>query len=85
MILYPNDYFKSVTQISYEYLKNKNIKALILDVDNTLIDYSKKLSSEVIQWVEELKNKNIKMFILSNSNQKEKVESVAKKLELEYV
>ena len=84
-MLYPNEYFKSVTQISYDYLISKNIKALILDVDNTLIDYNKNLSSEIIKWAEELKEKNIKLYILSNSNKREKVKNVAKKLDIDYM
>lgn len=85
MIFYPDDYFKNVTEITYEYLKEKQIKALILDVDNTLIDYNRNLSPEIIKWVKELKKNNIKMFILSNSNKKDKVEEVARKLDLEYI
>lgn len=85
MIFYPNDYFKSVTDITYEYLNKNNIKGLILDVDNTLIDYDKNLSPEIIKWVNELKKNNIKMFIVSNSNKKDKVAEVAKKLNLEYI
>ena len=85
MIFYPNDYFKNVTEITYEYLNKNNIKALILDVDNTLIDYDRNLSPEIINWINELKKNNIKMFILSNSNKKDKVEEVARKLDLEYL
>lgn len=85
MIFYPNDYFNNVTEIKYDYLKEKNIQALILDVDNTLIDYDRNLSSEIIEWVENLKKNNIKMFILSNSNKKDKVKEVADKLDLEYI
>ena len=40
MIIYPKLYCKKVTDITYEYLKNNNIKALILDVDNTLLDFN---------------------------------------------
>lgn len=85
MIFYPNDYLKSVTQISHEYLSKNHIKALILDVDNTLIDYDKNLSIEIINWVKELKKNAIKMMILSNSNKKEKVKQVAEKLGLDYI
>lgn len=85
MIFYPKDYLKSVTQISHEYLSKNDIKALILDVDNTLIDYDKNLSVEVIKWAKELKKHAIKMIILSNSNKKEKVKEVAKKLDLDYI
>ena len=58
MIVYPNDYFKSADEITYEYLKKHDIQALILDVDNTLIDYNKNLSTEIINWVNELKQNN---------------------------
>ncbi len=85
MILYPNVYFKSITEVTYEYLIENNIKALILDVDNTLIDYERNLSYSVIKWVEELKNKNIKMYIVSNSNHQKKVKHVADKLKLDYI
>lgn len=84
MILYPNEYFNSVTEISYDYLKQKKINALILDVDNTLIDYDKNLSEDIIKWAEELKKKDIKLIILSNSNNKEKVKAVANKLEINF-
>lgn len=84
MKIYPNAYLNKVQDISIEFLMKNNIKALILDVDNTLIDYYKNLSDEVIQWVDEMKGQGIKLYILSNTNKKEKVEMVAKKLEIPY-
>lgn len=84
MIFYPKGYFKRVSEISTKYLKENNIKGLILDVDNTLIDYYKNMSEDTIKWANELKHNGIKMCILSNSNKKEKVREVAQKLELEY-
>ena len=84
MIFYPKGYFKKVSEISLEYLTENNIKGLILDVDNTLIDYYKNISEETIDWANRLKQNGIKMCILSNSDKKEKVSQVAKKLGLEY-
>ena len=84
MNIYPNEYFKRVQDISIEFLIKNNIKALILDVDNTLIDYYKNLSEDVIKWSVEMKGQGIKLYILSNTNKKEKVEMVAKKLEISY-
>lgn len=84
-MLYPRDYFKNVTEITYEYLIKNNIEALILDVDNTLIDYDRNLSEDIVKWSQELKEKNIKMFILSNSNKEDKVKEVARKLGVEYI
>jgi len=84
MILYPNEHFNNVREIGIEFLQKNQIKALILDVDNTLIDYDKNLSVETIKWAEDLKEQGIKLYILSNSNKKEKVKTVAEKLQIEY-
>ena len=84
MILYPKAYFNSVKEIKIDFLRKNKIKALILDVDNTLIDYDKNLDEEIVNWAKKLKEKGIKIYILSNSNKKEKVKDVAEKLEVEY-
>lgn len=84
MILYPNAYLKNVREITIEFLKENNIKALILDVDNTLIDYYKNLSEENVIWANKLKEHGIKLYILSNSNKKEKVKNVSEKLDIPY-
>ena len=84
MTLYPNAYLKNVREITIEFLKENNIKALILDVDNTLIDYYKNLSEENILWANKLKEYGIKLYILSNSNKKEKVKNVSEKLGVPY-
>lgn len=85
MILYPKAYFNNVREITTEFLQKNKINALILDVDNTLIDYDKNFEEGTIQWVETLKTSGIKLYILSNSNKKQKVKTVAEKLGLEYV
>jgi len=84
MILYPKELFNNVREIDIEFLHKNDIKALILDVDNTLIDYDKNLPEETIKWAENLKENGIKLYILSNSNKKEKVKTVAEKLKIEY-
>ncbi len=85
MILYPKGYFNKVSEITIEYLMQNQIKGLILDVDNTLIDYYKNLSEDTINWVNELKNNGIRLCILSNSNKEKKVKEVANKLKLAYI
>lgn len=84
MRLYPNECFDKVEQITIEYLQKRKIKALILDVDNTLIDYHRNLSETIIQWVKELKDHGIKLYILSNTNHREKVEEVSRALNIPY-
>lgn len=84
MCIYPKEYFNSVTDITIEFLEKNNIKGLILDVDNTLIDYHKNLDEKIIKWCKDLKEKNIKMCILSNTNKVEKVTKVANELDLKF-
>ena len=84
MNFYPNIYLTSVLDIKIEYLIKNKIKALILDVDNTLIDYNKNLSDEIVAWSKEIQGQGIKIYILSNTNKKEKVKTVAEKLQIPY-
>lgn len=84
MILYPKILLNSVTEITPEILKSNNINAIILDVDNTLINIKQELSEEVKNWVKEMKANNIKLYILSNTNDKEKVGKVSTALNIPY-
>lgn len=84
MKIYPSEYLEKVEQITIELLEKNKIKALILDVDNTLIDYNRNLSKNVVEWAKKIKEQGIKLYILSNTNHKEKVEEVSKALEIPY-
>ena len=85
MNLYPKLYINNVKEITYEILQKNNIKGLILDVDNTLIDYYKNMPEGINKWCENLKKQNIKFCIASNSNKKEKVKQVSEKLGIPYI
>ena len=85
MLLYPKIYIENVTKIDLDFLNKNNIKGLILDVDNTLIDYNKKPVEGLEKWCEDLKKNNIKLCILSNSNKKEKVRNIATKLDIPFI
>lgn len=84
MVIYPNAYFNKVEEITIEFLQKNKIKSLILDIDNTLIDYNRNLSKSVEKWAKDLKGQGTKLYILSNTNQKGKVEEVANKLGISY-
>ena len=85
MILYPSIYLNNVKEITIDLLKSNNIEGLLLDVDNTLIDFNHKILEGVKEWCEELKKQGIKLCILSNTNKIEKVKRVAKELDLQYI
>ena len=82
--IYPNLYYTKVEEITIQELIKNKIKLLILDVDNTLIDYYKNLSDSVINWSKEMKGQGIKLYILSNTNDEEKVKKVSQKLDIPY-
>ena len=85
MILYPDYYCNKITDVSIELLKSKNIKGLILDIDNTLIDFDRNILCGAKEWVDEMKKNGIKCIILSNTNKVEKVTKVANCLDLPYI
>ena len=84
-MLYPKEYLNSVKDINIELLKKNNIKGLILDVDNTLINLDRVMPIGVADWAKEMKEQGIKICILSNSNKMEKVGAVAKIIEVPYI
>lgn len=83
--LKPDFIYKGVPFISYEDLKEKGVEGILLDVDNTLIDYTKNLSQEMIDWVYNAKKEGFKVCILSNSNKMEKIIPIAEILGIKYV
>lgn len=85
MLLYPKLYIENVTKIDLKLLEQNNIKGIILDVDNTLIDYDKKPIDGLEGWCNKLKQNNIKLCILSNSNKKEKIKKVAENLDIPFI
>ncbi|WAA11530.1 YqeG family HAD IIIA-type phosphatase [Fervidibacillus halotolerans] len=67
----PDDYVNSVHQITPEFLKERNIKGLITDLDNTLAEWDRPLPPpNLIQWFQQMKEAGIQMIIVSNNNEK---------------
>ena len=55
MKIYPKAYFGKVEEITIEFLKKNKLKALILDVDNTLIDKQRNMTEKVEEISQKLK------------------------------
>lgn len=85
MILYPDTYITNVKEITIELLNKNNIKGLLLDVDNTLIDFDLKILEGSKDWINTLRENNFRLCILSNTNKIEKVKMVAKELNIPYI
>lgn len=74
-IFQPTAVRERVTDISPEFLNSLGIRALLLDVDNTLATYSSHTPSEgSLEWVRAMGDAGFRMIIISN-NYKKRVKS----------
>lgn len=85
MIFYPKSYFNKILEVKPEFLKENNIQAILLDIDNTLLDYQHNIIEGLEDWVENLKKQGIKFCILSNTNSKKKAEKISNLLNVPYI
>lgn len=84
-ILCPDYIFKSVDRISPQFLHERGIRALVLDVDNTLTAHdSQELAPGVADWIERMRDAGIALRISSN-NTAARVRPFAEKLGLPFV
>ena len=66
----PDIYVKNIYEIDYKKLKEKGIKCLVYDLDNTLgLIENKKCPKDTVKLINELK-KEFKIVICSNNNKK---------------
>ena len=76
----PDYYFETYAGASVEFLKNAGIRALVLDIDNTLEPYENAEPSEAVRaWFSALSESGISAAFVSN-NGKERVERFNKDL-----
>ena len=76
----PDWYFASAFDITPDFLLSHGIKAVVLDIDNTLVTYGDAEPTEkVIGWISALHSAGIKAAIASN-NKEERVNLFNKKL-----
>ena len=65
----PDDYIESFRQVTLDFLKSRNIKALLLDIDNTLAPYElPEPSEEILTWFQMLSEAGIKTAFVSNNH-----------------
>ena len=85
MILTPEYIFKTIECIHPDFLAAHGIKALVLDVDNTLTaDNSQVLEHTVQAWLDEMRTAGIRLTIVSNNTAK-RVRPFAERIGLDWV
>ena len=77
----PKMYYQSIFQINYKLLKEKNIKVLIFDLDNTIITVDEELPNDkVVQLINKLKKDFI--VLIASNNIKLRVRKIGKYLKI---
>ena len=85
MIFKPYIWVKNVLSIDKDFLLEHNIKALILDLDNTLSMHGNPAAEAGIpDWLDKMRELDIKMMVVSNNTNK-RVAPLAAKLGLDYI
>ena len=85
MIFYPKSYFNKIVDIDVNFFIEKNIKAVLLDIDNTILDKRHNMVQGLEDWVKTLKENDIKICILSNTNKKKKAQNLSDKLDVPFI
>ena len=76
----PDYMFGTFAQVTPEFLKSIGVRALLIDIDNTLAPYEEPYPNErVLDWFAELEKNGIRATLVSN-NGKERVERFNKPL-----
>jgi HAD superfamily phosphatase (TIGR01668 family) len=66
----PSEHVKTVFDIDPVLLKEKGIKGIITDLDNTLVPWDvADATPEVIEWLDTMKEHGLKVTIISNNNE----------------
>ena len=84
MLFKPTFWLKNVLAIDEDFLKRNRVRALVLDMDNTLSMHGDPAAEiGVPEWLETMRGLGIRMRVVSN-NTKKRVAPLAAKLGLEY-
>ena len=69
--LQPDLYIKSIFSLDVNWLKERGIKGVLLDIDNTLVTHKQKIPDEkVIELIKHFQENDIKVAIVSNARKK---------------
>ena len=83
--LMPSQFVESIHHIDIDQLKRNKIRAVITDLDNTLVECDRpEATPEVISWLGRLHDAGIQVTVVSNNN-KERVQRFCAPLDLGFI
>ncbi|MBR5227912.1 MAG: YqeG family HAD IIIA-type phosphatase [Clostridia bacterium] len=72
----PTYIFNRIEDIPFDLLEKNKIKGLFLDIDNTLMDFSKRMLPSVARWIKEAKKRGFTICLVSNTLSVNKVKTI---------
>jgi uncharacterized protein len=84
--LTPTRMARHVTEITPDWLTERGIRAVLCDVDNTVVAWhSEEIDAAVLDWVETLKAANVALCLVSNTRNPKRLERLAARFGIFYV
>ena len=84
--LIPDYSFRSICDVTPEFLKNRGVSLLLLDLDNTLAPYGTvEPPEQIAAWAETMKKSGVALFIITNNSGSDRVTSLADAFGIDYI
>ncbi|MFD0048263.1 YqeG family HAD IIIA-type phosphatase [Actinomycetes bacterium NPDC127524] len=84
-IFLPSEHVKSIFDITPEQLKEKGIKGIITDLDNTLVEWDRPTATpKLIKWFDNMRDHGILVTIVSN-NKENRVRAFSDPLHIPFI
>jgi len=81
----PDQHVKSIYEITPESLKERGIKGIITDLDNTLVAWDEpNATPQLFEWLKQMQQANINLTIVSNNNER-RVRSFSEPLDIPFI
>lgn len=79
---FPDLFVEALKDINIKMLVKRNIKGIILDIDNTIVpSFVLEVDEEILEWIENVKKSGIKVCIVSNAVRR-RVEKLSRQLDI---
>ncbi|SHH93187.1 hypothetical protein SAMN02745823_01500 [Sporobacter termitidis DSM 10068] len=84
--LIPDYSFRSICEVTPEFLLSRGVALLLLDLDNTIAPYGTVVPPEdIAAWAKNMKRNGIELFIITNNRGSNRVESLASAFKMNYI
>jgi uncharacterized protein len=85
-LLLPARYCNTVTEVTVEDLRTLGIKAVLLDLDNTLVAWQRsEVPADVFTWLADMRDADMGLYLISNTRFGHRLRSLSERLGIPFV